>query len=104
MYQAVVDGEVDVISAFTSDGRVAADDLLVLADPAGAILPTTPSCCSRRTRRDDAVLRRALEPLVGAIPLNLMQEANYRVDREADKETPAAAARWLASRIFAQGD
>ena len=30
MYQAVADGEVDVISAFTSDGRIAADDLLVL--------------------------------------------------------------------------
>ena len=29
MYQAVVDGEVDVISAFTTDGRIAANDLQV---------------------------------------------------------------------------
>jgi osmoprotectant transport system permease protein len=93
-----------VISAFTSDGRVAADDLLVLADPAGAVLSYDAIVLLAAHRRDDAVLRRALEPLVGAIPLNLIQEANYRVDREAEKETPAAAARWLASRIFAQGD
>jgi osmoprotectant transport system permease protein len=28
-----------------------------------------------------------------------MREANYRVDRDADKQTPEAAARWLAARI-----
>ncbi len=104
MYQAVVNGEVDVISAFTSDGRVAADDLLLLADPAGAVLPYDAIVLLAAHRADDAVLRRALEPLVGAIPLSLMQEANYRVDRDADKETPAAAARWLASRIAAQSE
>jgi osmoprotectant transport system permease protein len=37
--------------------------------------------------------------LLGAIPLPLMQEANYRVDRDADKDTPAAAARWLAGEV-----
>jgi osmoprotectant transport system permease protein len=37
MYGAVVNGEVDVISAFSSDGRIARFDLLVLEDPrAGA--------------------------------------------------------------------
>ena len=30
MYKAVTSGEVDVISAFSSDGRIAADDLVVL--------------------------------------------------------------------------
>lgn len=99
MYQAVVDGEVDVISAFTSDGRIAADDLIVLADPQGAILSYDAIVLVARKRARDAVLRRALEPLIGAIPLRLMQEANYRVDRDGDKETPAAAARWLASEI-----
>ena len=71
MYQAVVDGEVDVISAFTSDGRIAADDSLVLADPAGAILPYDAIVLIAAHRAEDAVLRRALEPLVGAIPLSL---------------------------------
>ena len=41
----------------------------------------------------------ALQPLVGAIPVAAMQQANYRVDRPDDKQSPDAAARWLAQRI-----
>jgi len=104
MYQAVTDGEVDVISAFTSDGRIAANDLLVLADPAGAILPYDAIVLLAQKRANDDVLRRALTPLIDAIPLALMQEANYRVDRERDKETPAAVARWLETEIAARGN
>lgn len=104
MYQAVAGGEVDVISAFTSDGRVAANDLLVLADPAGAMLPYDAIVLLAPRRARDALLRRALEPLLGAIPLTLMQEANYRVDREQDKETPVAVARWLAGEIGVRAD
>jgi osmoprotectant transport system permease protein len=104
MYQAVTDGEVDVISAFTSDGRIATNDLLLLADPAGATLPYDAIVLLARRRADDAVLRRALEPLIGTIPLRVMQEANYRVDRDSEKESPAAAARWLAAGIAAGAD
>jgi osmoprotectant transport system permease protein len=104
MYQAIAGGEVDVISAFTSDGRVAADDLLVLADPAGAILPYDAIVLLAPKRAGDDVLRKALMPLVGAIPLALMQEANHRVDRDLDKETPAQAARWLAGEIAGRGE
>ena len=39
MYRALADGEADVISAFSSDGRIAADDLVVLDDPKHAIPP-----------------------------------------------------------------
>ena len=99
MYQAGTDGEVDVISAFTSDGRIAANDLVVLADPAGATLPYDAIVLISRERAGDDLLRRALTPLIDRIPLALMQEANYRVDRERDKETPAATARWLEAEI-----
>jgi osmoprotectant transport system permease protein len=102
MYQALVSGEVDVITAFTSDGRIAANDLLVLADPAGAILPYDAIVLLAPGRAADPSLRRALEPLIDAIPLTLMQEANYRVDRDSGKETPAAVARWLAGEIAAR--
>ena len=104
MYQAVASGEVDVISAFTSDGRIAANDLLVLGDPAGAFLPYDAIVLVAQKRASDDVLRRALAPLIGAIPLALMQKANYRVDRERDKETPVATARWLESEIAVRGD
>jgi osmoprotectant transport system permease protein len=102
MYQAVVDGEVDVISAFTTDGRIATHDLLLLADPAGAIPPYDAIVLIARERATDALLRAALEPLLGAISLERMQEANYRVDRDVDKETPAAAAQWLARATAAR--
>src|SRR5258705_7984701 len=39
MYRALGGGEADVISAFSSDGRIAADRLLVLTDPKRAIPP-----------------------------------------------------------------
>ncbi|MFW5681932.1 MAG: ABC transporter permease/substrate-binding protein, partial [Phycisphaeraceae bacterium] len=39
MYDAIREGEVDVISAFTSDGRIAAYDLIVLKDPKRTIPP-----------------------------------------------------------------
>lgn len=102
MYQAVVDGEVDVISAFTTDGRIAINDLVLLPDPAGAIPPYDAIVLVARAKANDAVLREALTPLLGAIPLEVMQEANYRVDRDAGKETPAAAAQWLARAIDAR--
>src|SRR5262249_33648735 len=39
MYPAVVSGELQVICAYTSDGRIQADDLLVLQDPRQAFPP-----------------------------------------------------------------
>src|SRR5690606_534222 len=39
MYTAAAAGEVDVISAFTSDGRIARHKLRVLADPRQALPP-----------------------------------------------------------------
>jgi osmoprotectant transport system permease protein len=96
MYRAVAGGEVDVISAFSSDGRIAAYDLVVLEDPQGAILPYDAIVLVSPARASDAALRRALQPLVGAIPIELMREANQLVDRDENKLSPAQAAGWLA--------
>ena len=76
----------------------------MLAAPVGALLPYDAIVLIARERARDDVLRTALEPLIDAIPLALMQEANYRVDRERDKETPAATARWLETQIAARGN
>jgi osmoprotectant transport system permease protein len=95
MYRAVVGGEVDVVTAFSSDGRIAASDLAVLEDPRGAILPYDAVILVAARRARDPLLRRALAPLVGALNVEIVREANYRVDRDDAKETPEAAARWL---------
>ena len=39
MYAAAANGEVDVIAGYTSDGRIAQFDLVVLDDPRHAIPP-----------------------------------------------------------------
>jgi osmoprotectant transport system permease protein len=98
MYQAVVDGTVDVISAFSSDGRVAADDLVVLSDPRAIIPRYDAVLLIAPQRAADAAFRRVLQPLVGAIDIDVMRQANQMVDRAHDKRTPAEAARFLAAR------
>ncbi|MEM6908090.1 MAG: ABC transporter permease/substrate-binding protein [Pseudomonadota bacterium] len=100
MYNALKSGEADVISAYTSDGRIAADRLVVLEDPREA-LPFYDAMLMLSPRiANDPALVAALEPLIGAIKVEDMRAANYAVDREDDgKLTPEAAAAQLAKTI-----
>jgi osmoprotectant transport system permease protein len=99
MYNALQSGEADVISAYTSDGRIAADKLVVLADPEGA-LPSYDAMLMLSPRiAGDRRLRAALQPLIGAISVEAMREANFAVDREgAGKLSPRQAAEELAKK------
>jgi osmoprotectant transport system permease protein len=99
MYRALEGGEADVISAFSSDGRIAADHLLVLSDPRRAIPPYDAVILISPKRAHDRRLAGALSPLIGAIPVDAMRAANFSVDRDQDKATPAAAARTLAAAM-----
>jgi osmoprotectant transport system permease protein len=99
MYRALESGRADVISAFSSDGRIAADRLVTLADPKRAIPGYDAVLLVAPERNHDARFLAALRPLVGRIDVAAMREANYMVDRDANKATPEAAARWLASRV-----
>ena len=92
-------GEADVISAFSSDGRIAADDLVVLADPKAAIPPYDAVILLSPKRGGDTRFRQALAPLLGAISVEAMRKANLSVDRDQDKATPAQAATALAAEI-----
>lgn len=104
MYRALQSGRADVISAFSSDGRIAADRLTVLKDPRRAIPGYDAILLLAPARRGDRRFAAALRPLVGRIPVEAMREANYLVDRDRDKRTPEAAARWLATRIGLPAD
>ena len=99
MYRALQGGDADVISAFSSDGRIAADGLVVLSDPKGAIPPYDAVVLISPRRADDRRLRDALEPLIGAVPVKAMRAANYGVDRDRDKLAPAQAARRLEAEL-----
>jgi osmoprotectant transport system permease protein len=96
MYRAVSGNEVDVISAFSSDGRIAAYDLVVLDDPQQVILPYDAVLLLAPQRAADATLRRAFTPLINAIPIERMQRANQMVDNDEGKVSPAQTAKWLA--------
>jgi osmoprotectant transport system permease protein len=98
MYRAVASDDVDVISAFSSDGRIAAYDLVVLEDPQQAILPYDAIVMLSPARASDAALKGALQPMIGAIPIELMRAANQLVDRDENKLSPAQAAEWLAQQ------
>jgi osmoprotectant transport system permease protein len=100
LYRAAESGDVDVISAFSSDGRIAQYDLKILADPKGALPPYDAILLLGPAHAHDAALIAALRPLTGAISLNVMQQANQMVDRETDKQTPAQAAHWLAAQLM----
>ena len=99
MYRALASGRADVIAAFSSDGRIAADKLVVLDDPRHALPGYDALLLASPARARDARFLAALRPLVDAIPVTAMRQANYRVDRDTAKQSPDAAATWLAQQI-----
>ena len=99
MYNALKSGEADVISAYTSDGRIAADRLVVLSDPKEALPSYDALVLISPQSAKNAALVEALKPLVGAIDVAAMREANYAVDREDDKLSPEQAAADLAAKL-----
>jgi osmoprotectant transport system permease protein len=97
MYAAVDQRVVDVISAFTTDGRIAAFDLVLLRDdhqvlpPYDAVLLLSPKAAR------NSKLKRAFEPLLGAISDEQMRQANLMVD--LDKTSVRQAADWLSTAL-----
>jgi len=99
MYRALAGGDADVISAFSSDGRIAADKLVVLSDPKAAIPPYDAVVLISPKRVGDKRLLGALRPLIGAIPVEAMRAANLSVDRDQQKASPAEAAKALETTL-----
>lgn len=92
MYQAVAAGEVDVISAFSTDGRIPAFQIRLLEDDRGVIPPYDAIVLvgPGLARRSPAVVD-ALRDLEGRIDAATMQRMNWAVDGEG--RSPARVAR-----------
>lgn len=99
MYPALANGEVDVISAFSSDGRIAANGFVVLDDVKGAVPSYEAMLLVSPVQASDEKFLSAVRPLVGTITVEKMREANYMVDRSGNKKTPRQAAQWLDEQI-----
>jgi osmoprotectant transport system permease protein len=97
MYPAIAAGEIDVIAAYTSDGRIAQLDLLVLEDPRHVIPPYDAILLVSPRRASDRAFADALNALVGRINVTLMREANRRLG-SADG-SPESVARWLWNEL-----
>ncbi len=98
MYAAVDSGEVDVITAFSTDGRIGAFGLRLLEDPRGALPPyDAVLLASPGLRGREPEVIRILERLDGTIDVGAMRAANRLVD--LDGGSVGAGARLLAERL-----
>lgn len=85
MYSAIKNGDVDVIDAFSTDGRIPAFDLQVLEDDQNFFPPYYATPVIRaETLEKYPELEEVLSMLVGKIDNEKMQELNAKVD--IDKE------------------
>jgi osmoprotectant transport system permease protein len=92
MYQAAAAGEVDVISAFSTDGRIAAFDLTLLEDDRGVIPPYDAIVlASARLARERPEVLAALGSLTGRIDAATMQRMNHAVDEQGESPATVAA-------------
>ena len=98
MYDAVSSGGVDVISAFSTDGRIVSHDLVALEDDRAAIPPyDAVVLVSGRLAREQPQVARALAALEGSIDAAGMRRMNAAVDERG--ESPAA----VAERFLGEG-
>jgi glycine betaine/choline ABC-type transport system substrate-binding protein len=91
-YKALKGGSVDIIDAFSTDGRIAAYDLRVLEDDKNLFPPY--DCCivvREETLEKYPELKDVLARLAGAISPDAMRKMNYAVTD--DLRAPAAVAR-----------
>jgi len=91
MYPAIAAGEVDVISAYSTDGRIAAQDLVVLEDPLEALPPyDAVLMLSPRATRERPELVRLVERWANRITAEEMRAANRAVDLDGGSVREAA--------------
>jgi osmoprotectant transport system permease protein len=82
MYTAIAQNEVDVISAYSTDGRIAASDLMVLQDTKQALPPYDAVLLLSKAASERADLMAQLLGLIGSIDSKAMRQANKLVDTD----------------------
>lgn len=96
MYEAAKSGQVDIIGAFSTDGRIAAYDLVVLDDDRGAIPPyDAVILVGSRAQRELRSVIQSLKRLEGRMDASSMRTLNQKVD--GYHLTPESAARTFES-------
>jgi len=96
MYAAIQTGSVDVISAYSTDGRIIDYNLVVLEDPQGALPPYDAVLLLAPGAAERPAVVEALSPLLGAITDQNIREANRMVDLEQRPIAEAVSFLWKA--------
>jgi len=91
MYNALRDGQVDLASAYSTDGRIAAFDLILLEDPRHAMLPYDGFLLASEDAAKDSQFVAVVGKLVNKITDNAMQQANKIVDVDGGTISDAVA-------------
>ncbi|UCC79987.1 MAG: ABC transporter permease/substrate-binding protein [Candidatus Zixiibacteriota bacterium] len=102
MYSAIAQKQVDVISAYSTDGRILDFDLMVLDDTKQALPPYDAVLLLSERASKNSSLVRILNDLVGGIDDDAMRNANKIVD--VDGQSVDSAAIYLKSLIDSSGD
>ena len=97
LFKAAAGGEVDVITAYSTDGRISANDLIVLDDPRNGFPPYDAVLLLSPEVADVPGVVDALQPMVGSISDDRMRAANQAVD--VDGKSPATVGETLSSDI-----
>jgi osmoprotectant transport system permease protein len=100
MYAGIEEKQVDVISAYSTDGRIAAQNLVVLEDTRKSLPPYDAVVLLSSRAASDRTLVGILTPLIGVIDDGTMREANKVVD--VDKRSVEAGADFLLKRVRGQ--
>lgn len=96
MYQAAAEKQVDVISAYSTDGRIAAFELRALTDDRRVIPPyDAVVLVSKKLASERPEIVAALKQLEGRLDAGKMRELNRQVDQEG--KTPAEVAQRFLS-------
>ena len=89
MYTAVDRGQVDIITAYTSDGRIDAYDLKIIADPRNSLLPYDGMLIASASAAKNPLFLEIVGGLVNRISDETMREANRIVDVNGGSITDA---------------
>ncbi len=104
MYQAVDSDQVDVISAFATDGRIPALGLVTLEDDLGFFPPYVAAPVVRQELlEEDPAIGEALNQLAGLIDDETMAGLNLQIDQEGEEPGDVARAFLTEQGIIDEG-
>ena len=105
VYDAVDTGELDVVLGYTTDGRIASYDLVVLEDNLNFFPPYDASpFADNELLEEKPEVKEAVERLVGEISTKTMQELNFKADNNLIEPAIVAEDFLKEHKYFSGGD